>query len=189
MLRERRDVAGTLAKWDHVESQYVDSEEQVTTEGLFLNFVVEILVGGRYYPNIRANELLGTERLVGPVLKKSQQLGLRPQRQRIDFVQKESPTFCNSNQALLCAMRISECAALMAEHLVFKQRVGYRSAIHTYKGEALAPTELMDGARAKFLSGASLACYQNLSVAARYERNFRDLMEEILVRADEVGEA
>ena len=77
-------------------------------------------------------------------MQHAQQRALRARRQALDLVEEDGAPVRLGEQARPGAMRIGEGAALVAEQLVFEQRVGQRRAIDRDEREPALGTEVME---------------------------------------------
>ena len=75
-------------------------------------------------------------------------------------------------------MSVGERAARMTEHLVFKKVIREGTAIDCYERKVASAAQMMDSACTQLLAGAGFSRNQHWTVAARYERNFRDKVKK-----------
>src|SRR6185369_7135536 len=149
ILGEGGQVVQALAERNHVDAQDVEPEEQIQAKGARRDEILQVLVRGGQDPHVRAAEALGAERLVGPVLQQAEQLGLRSQRERVDFVDEQRAFAGDGDEPLLRAVRIGKRAPLVAEHLVFEQLIGKRRAVDADERQTAATAELVNRAGAQ----------------------------------------
>ena len=97
---------------------------------------------------------------------------------------------CGLSQSLsfLVVARIGECAARVAEQLVFEQVVGNGAAVHGNERAALAFAQQMRHAGAQFLAGPGFASEENGRVIRTEERDPFDDAEKSGIAADKLFE-
>src|SRR6267378_7273787 len=98
-----------------------------------------------------------TQTLEFALLQDAQQLRLQLQWHFPDFVQEHGAAVGQFEAADALGNRPSESAALVAEHLAFKQPRGNRGAVELHEGFRVTKAEIMDRAGDQFFSRSSLA--------------------------------
>ena len=95
-------------------------------------------MGGAHNAHIHSNFLAAAHALNGPLLEKSQQLGLQRKRQIADFIEHQSAAVGHLDLAQCGLDCARECTFLKPEQFAFQQVLGNRGAIDSH--EFLSPT-------------------------------------------------
>src|SRR5579883_2620369 len=186
MLSKQRNVTSAFTQGEQFEAKQVDAKVEVISEVMFANAQLEIAVCGCHNAHVGMGEAIGTERLIGALLKEAQQLALGGQGERIDLIQKKRASFSHSNQALLIRSGVSEGSPRVAEQLILDQVLGQRTTLDRHKRACLSRTQVMDSPCAQLFAGSRLTHQEYWSVALSDERNFLNHLDETRMASHKV---
>ena len=107
VLHEERHIVDVRPQGRDDDGQHVQPEEEIGAEVVFLDFLLEIPVGGRNHPDIDADIRRAADALEALFLEESQQLRLQRGRHLADFVEEDRAAVGHLQQALssACAHR------------------------------------------------------------------------------------
>src|SRR6266850_4436020 len=109
-----------------------------------------------------------TQTLEFALLQDAQQLRLQLEWYFADLVQEHGAAVGQFEAADALRNRPSESAALVAEHLAFKQPGGNRGAVELHERFRVTKAEVMDRACDQFFSRPSLSMDQHRRISGRY---------------------
>src|SRR5262249_12432248 len=114
---EHRNVLGTIAQRRQLDSDDIQSIEQVFLEATFVNHPDQVFVGRRNHANVYALGVLGAERLNLAFLEHAQQFRLETDVHRSDLIQKDGAAIGQGELAASRAGRARERASYVSEQL------------------------------------------------------------------------
>ena len=154
MLDQQRQILRPLAQRRQLNLDTLQAVIEILTEATRGNFGFQIAITRCNNPHIDRNFLLRTDRPNAPLLKHTQQLGLRGKRHFANFIKKQRAAASIVEQPLAALLGPSVGAFDVAEQLRFDQLGGNRSTIDRHK-RAFGPiARLVQGARCHLLTGA-----------------------------------
>ena len=116
---------------------------------------LQVLVGGGDAAEIHFDLLIAAHPHDLLLLQHAQQVGLGPQADVADLVQKYRAAIGHFELALFAILRAGERAFLVAEQLAFEQRFGQCAAVDRHHRHVTPRAGGMDGPRHHFLPGAA----------------------------------
>ena len=172
-------------KLDREQAQAI---EQIWPEFALAHKLAQVGVGGRDEPHVRPLFAARSERAKRLVLKHSEQRHLCARAERVDLVEEQRPPVALEQEALPAFVRVGERAPLVAEQLVFEQRVPHEPAVQRDERERCAIAEVMNGSGDELLPGPGLAADQHGALAACDVGQVGDDLRETWRIADELGQ-
>jgi hypothetical protein len=103
-----RNINRALSEWRNLQRKYIQPIKQVCPESPFEDKRRQVLVRGRYDPNIYFYNAIAAYSLKSVLLEKGQEFRLEIQRHVSDLVEKQSSTMCNfqsTQSPILCASK------------------------------------------------------------------------------------
>ncbi len=101
------------------------------------------------------------------LLEDAEQIGLRPQADVADLIEKDGPPLGDLEFSLLPVLRSGEGAFLVAEKLALEQRLGQRAAVDGHERVIAAGRGEVNRPRDELLAGAALSGDQDGGVGGR----------------------
>ena len=93
MVSEKRDIFGPLSeRWQHQRND-IKPVIKILTKRAFFNSLFEVTVGYSYNSDICLMHLCGADYTVLFLLKEAQKLGLQRERETVNVIQDNRPTF------------------------------------------------------------------------------------------------
>src|SRR3954452_22389939 len=115
MSYKQRDIALSFASRWQRDWKYVQSVIEVSSKPVLHDHPPEILIRCRHDPHIDSSGLRTPESFEFPLLKHTQQLGLKFNRQFDNFVEKERTSISGLKASHSWSNCASECSSLMPE--------------------------------------------------------------------------
>ena len=157
MPGQQRDVLFPLAQRRDHHRQHVQPIEQVVPEIPLLDFLGQILVGGRDDPDVHLDQLGAAHAGELLLFKRPEDLGLRVQAHVPDLVQEQRAAVRLFELPPFHRRGSGEGPALVSEQLALDQRLRNGGAVDRHERMAMARALLMYRARHQLLAGAVLS--------------------------------
>jgi len=167
MDQQARDVLLALAKRRRLQGEDVQAVIEVRPKRTLLGQGGQILVGGGQDAHVHLPGLVAAEALEFPVLEHAQQLGLEPQRQLTDLVQKDGALAGLFETAGLGLVGAGEGTLLIAEQLRFQEIFRNGGAVDLDEGVVLAVGQVVDDAADQCLARAGFTQQQHRGLGRR----------------------
>jgi hypothetical protein len=127
---ERGNILAALAEQRQIQSEHVDSVEQVWPEPSRVGFCLQILIGRAQYPDVNLAFHLIPNSAKSAVLQEMQQLALEMQIQIRNFVEKQRATMSEFDTPWLSDVCSGKGPSFKSEQFAFKQRAGNRRTVN-----------------------------------------------------------
>ena len=129
MLSDRGDVLGVLAKRGDADFNHLKSEEEIASELLFSNSLLEISVRRRHNPDIDSNRFASADSFKRLPFKHAKKFCLNLWTHLSDFIEEESPSVSLLKLSRPFSGGPGERSFLMAEQLALKKAFCKRGAV------------------------------------------------------------
>ena len=186
VLGQERDVLPPLVQGRQFQADHVQPVEQVLAEGVFLDRLLEVAVGGRNDAHVHRHRLGTAHRPDLPVLEHAQQLDLDVQRHVADLVEEQGAVVGRLEQAGIALDRAGERALDVAEQLGFEQRLRDGGAVDRDERPVAVGAGPVDGDGQQFLAGAALAADEHGGVGLGHQPCPRQQLLHHRAAADDV---
>ena len=170
VFRELQDFTGPVAQRRHLQLDHVEAIVKILAEALFLDQLLEMLIGRGNDARIDFDRLRTADALERPLLQKAQQLRLHHRRQIANLVEQDRAALGRFEAAGLVLDGAGERTAHVPEEFALEQMLAQRRARDLHERAVLARTQAMDVRRQHALAGAAFAGDQRGRVAVSHLR-------------------
>lgn len=151
------DVGGAVAERGDFDREGAEAEVEVGAEAAFLDFAVEVAVGGGDDADVGFESLFATEALKAFLLDDAKEFGLEGGVEFADFVEEECAAAGAFEDAVAAGDGSGEGAAFVSEQFAFDQGRGEGGAVDGEEGLLRAAAVNVDAAGDDFLADAAFA--------------------------------
>ena len=131
---QKRNIILALSKRRDVNSDDIQTEEQIFAELAVADHLLKILVCGADDSCIDGKRLGASKSCNGPFLKDSENLHLKRERHITYLIQKKCSAVCKLEHSYLSGICPSEGSLLVAEKLAFKKVLRNSADVYCHKG-------------------------------------------------------
>ena len=133
MIHQERDVFLSLTQRHEVQVDEVDAVEEVFAEGLFVDHLTEVGIGGTHHTHISPSGHAVAQHFVGLVLEHTQEFHLTRQFQLTYLIEEDGAALCQFEASCAVVLGIGERTLLVSKHLALEQRRGDATKVHLHK--------------------------------------------------------
>ncbi len=162
--RKERNIFPAIVERGKLDSRHTYPVEQISAEISFGYQLLQIMLGGREYPDIDFALLGVAETRYLSFLKNSQQAILDVYRNVSNFIEKEGSSVGRLKKTEMVINRPCESSPPVAEQLTFQQRIAQPGAVHADKWPVFPVPGKVDGPRHHFLPRSGIPFDQDSGI-------------------------
>ncbi len=171
LVRQERDVLLAPAERREFHPYHVDPVVEVFPEAPCSHPFRQVSIGGDDHPCIHRLGSRSPQRLIGLLLKDTQQPHLERRADLPNLVEKNAPAFRQGEAARLVLARPREGTGLVTEQLGFEKRIRQGPAVHGNEGTFPSGAQVVDRPGDQFLARSRFAKHQDRARACRDGRH------------------
>ncbi len=160
ILGQFGNVLGVLAQGRHLDAD-PQPIEQVVAEASFLDFAVQLAVGGGYHADIDSDRVIGPQGAKAPRFQDAQQLGLALQGQLANLVQEQGPLVGQLEVTGTGPVGPGEGPFFMTEQLGLGHGGDDGGTVDRHQGSLTAGTLAVQAQSDQFLADSAFAADQH----------------------------
>ena len=166
-LRQRFDVAGTLAKRRDPDREHVQPVVEIFAEAAGCDLLAEVAVGRGDDAHVHPQFGLGADRLHAPVLEHAKEARLQVGAHLADLVEQQRPAIRGLEMPLAVAQGAGEGAAAVSEQLRFEEVARQGRAVDRDERAGFARALAVDQPGEDLFPGSGFGLDQHRDVRAR----------------------
>src|SRR5882724_41629 len=166
MQDEKRNIFTPVLQVRQAHGYDVQAVEQILSKLAAFSCFFEVLIAGRYKPNIDLDVLTPADPPYNTLLQHPQQLHLKTRGKGVDLVQEYGAPLRLLNQTPPRLVRAGARSLLLAKQLGLKQTVWTRRTVYGHKRRVPAIRVIVNRTRDQLLSSSSRSSYQGGGISA-----------------------